>query len=126
MKSRDLISLNQMVFYAYHGVYDSEKELGQRFIINFSAELDYNKAAINDDLQLTVNYGEIYTKIEEIFQAKKYNLLESAAYNIIKELFLSFSSLEFIEIEIIKPSVPIKGVLADASIKISRKRSEVL
>jgi dihydroneopterin aldolase len=126
MENRDLISLNQMVFYAYHGVYDSEKELGQRFIINFSAELDYNQAAINDDLQLTVNYGEIYTIIEEVFQGKKYNLLESAAYNIIKQLFFNFSSLEFIEIEIIKPSVPIKGVLADASIKISRKRNEVI
>jgi dihydroneopterin aldolase len=81
MESRDLIALNEMVFYAYHGVFDSEKELGQRFIINFKADLDYNQAAVNDDLKQTVNYGEIYKKIGEIFKAKKYNLLESAAYN---------------------------------------------
>jgi len=126
MESRDLIALNQMVFYAYHGVYDSEKELGQRFIINFKAELDYNQAAVNDDLEQTVNYGEIYKKIEEIFKAKKYNLLESAAYNIIKGLFNKFPGLEFIEIEIKKPAVPIEGVLADAAIKMSRKRTEVI
>ncbi|MGM0498762.1 MAG: dihydroneopterin aldolase [Bacillota bacterium] len=126
MDSRDLIALNEMVFYAYHGVYDSEKELGQRFVINFKAELDYNLAAVNDDLQQTVNYGEIYKKIEDIFKAKKYNLLESAAYNIIKGLFVEFPKLEVIEIEIKKPAVPIKGALADAAVKMSRKRTEVI
>jgi dihydroneopterin aldolase len=126
MESRDLIALNEMVFYAYHGVFDSEKELGQRFIINFKADLDYNQAAVNDDLKQTVNYGEIYKKIGEIFKAKKYNLLESAAYNIIKELFISFPKLDVIEVEIKKPAVPIEGVLANAAIKMSRKRTEVI
>jgi len=126
MDSKDLIALNEMVFYAYHGVYDSEKELGQRFIINFRAELDYNAAAENDDLDQTVNYGQIYNKIEETFKAKKYDLLESAAYNIIKSLFMAFPQLEAVEIEIKKPSVPIEGVLAGAAIKMSRKRTEVI
>lgn len=126
MGNRDLIALNEMVFYAYHGVYDSEKELGQRFIINFKAELDYIQAAVTDDLEQTVNYGEVYKKIEEIFKAKKYNLLESAAYNIIKALFINFPRLKFIEIEIKKPAVPIEGVLAEAAIKMSRERTEVI
>jgi len=118
MAGKDIIELNEMVFFAYHGVLDSEKELGQRFILNFKAELDYSKAAVNDNLEQTVNYAEIYYKIKEVFLAKKYDLLESAAYNIIKNLFIEFPKLELIEIKIKKPAVPIEGALANAAVKI--------
>lgn len=123
---RDIIKLNEMIFYAYHGVLESEKELGQRFIINFKAELDCSQAAVNDDLKQTVSYSDIYYKIKEIFIAEKYDLLESAAYNLIKGLFMEFPKLELIEIEIQKPSVPIAGALANAAVKMSRKRTEVI
>ncbi|KXS49558.1 MULTISPECIES: dihydroneopterin aldolase [Halanaerobium] len=126
MAGKDIIELNEMVFFAYHGVLDSEKELGQRFILNFKAELDYSKAAVNDNLEQTVNYAEIYYKIKEVFLAKKYDLLESAAYNIIKNLFIEFPKLELIEIKIKKPAVPIEGALANAAVKMSRKRTEVI
>ncbi|MFW5809316.1 MAG: dihydroneopterin aldolase [Halanaerobium sp.] len=125
MKSRDSIALNEMVFYAYHGVRDTEKEQGQRFIINFRAELNFGEAAENDDLEKTVSYSEVYRELEKIFKAKKYDLLETAAYQIIKGIFRAFPLLQFIEVEIKKPAVPIAGILSSASVKMSRKRKEV-
>ncbi|MFP4371620.1 MAG: dihydroneopterin aldolase [Halanaerobium sp.] len=125
MKSRDSIALNEMVFYAYHGVRDTEKEQGQRFIINFRAELNFGEAAENDDLEKTVSYSEVYRELEKIFKAEKYDLLESAAYQIIKGIFRAFPLLQFIEVEIKKPAVPIAGILSSASVKMSRKRKEV-
>ena len=125
MKSKDSIALNEMIFYAYHGVRDTEKEQGQRFIINFKAELNFEEAAKNDDLEKTVSYSEVYRELEKIFKEKKYDLLESAAYQIIKGIFKAFPLLQFIEVEIKKPAVPIAGILSSASVKMSRKRKEV-
>ena len=123
MKNR--IALNDMIFYAYHGVRDTEKEQGQRFILNFKAELDFEEAAVNDDLNKTVSYSEVYKFIKKIVENEKYDLLESLAYKIIWELFKSFSRLEMIEIEIKKPMVPIPGVLSNAAVTMSRMRTEV-
>lgn len=125
MQSIDRIALNEMIFYAYHGVRETEKEQGQRFIINFKAELDFAEAAQNDNLNKTVSYSEVYTEIKRIVETKKYSLLERLAFQIIKELFSKFDKLDYIEIEIKKPAVPIPGVLANASVTMSRYRSEV-
>jgi dihydroneopterin aldolase len=125
MQSIDRIALNEMVFYAYHGVRETEQKQGQRFIVNFTAELDFAEAAQSDDLNKTVSYSEVYKHIRHIMESHQYRLLERLSYQIIKELFIEFERLDYIEIEIKKPSVPIPGVLASASVTMSRYRSEV-
>lgn len=125
MQSIDRIALNEMVFYAYHGVRETEQKQGQRFIINFIAELDFAEAAQSDDLNKTVSYSEVYKHIRRIVENQQYSLLERLSYQLIKELFREFGRLDYIEIEIKKPSVPIPGVLANASVTMSRYRSEV-
>lgn len=125
MQSIDRIALNEMVFYAYHGVRETEQKQGQRFIVNFAAELDFAEAAQSDDLDETVSYSEVYKHIRRIVEKKQYRLLERLSYQIIKELFIEFERLDYIEIEIKKPSVPIPGVLTNASVTMSRYRSEV-
>jgi len=125
MQSIDRIALNEMVFYAYHGVRESEQKQGQRFTVNFKAELDFAEAAQDDDINKTVSYSEVYKAIKRIVKNKNYKLLERLSYQIIEELFLRFEKLDYIEIEIKKPSVPIPGILANASVTMSRYRSEV-
>jgi dihydroneopterin aldolase len=125
MQSIDRIALNEMVFYAYHGVRETEQKQGQRFIVNFTAELDFAEAAQSDDLDKTVSYSEVYKNIRRIVEKQQYRLLERLSYQIIKELFIEFERLDYIEIEIKKPSVPIPGVLNNASVTMSRYRSEV-
>ncbi|MBN8915916.1 MAG: dihydroneopterin aldolase, partial [Rhizobiales bacterium] len=41
----DRLFLRQLPFYARHGVYDAERELGQRFIIDVDCWLDTRPAA---------------------------------------------------------------------------------
>ncbi|MCC3144114.1 dihydroneopterin aldolase [Halanaerobium sp. Z-7514] len=122
---KNSIALNEMIFYAYHGVRECEKEQGQRFILNFKAEVDFEAAAVNDDLNKTVSYSEVYKVIRKIVEGNKYDLLESLAYKIICDLFTEFSLLDEIEIEVKKPMVPIPGILSSASVKMSRRRTEV-
>ena len=45
----DYIRLNDMRFYAYHGVFPEEKKLGQRFEIDLEISCDLSKAGQNDN-----------------------------------------------------------------------------
>lgn len=49
-----------MEFYGYHGVFKEENKLGQRFIVDLQAEVDLAKAGETDDLQYSVNYGQLF------------------------------------------------------------------
>ena len=39
------IRLNEMVFYGYHGVFDEERKLGQRFVVSAILQTDDHKDA---------------------------------------------------------------------------------
>ena len=51
----DKICIRRLEVYAYHGVYEEEKRLGQKFYITAELELDTRKAGVTDDLQASVN-----------------------------------------------------------------------
>src|SRR5690606_41009125 len=72
----DKIYLNEMEFYGYHGVLPEETKLGQRFRVNIVAETDFREAGLNDNLELTVSYADIFLLCKEIVEGKPYMLIE--------------------------------------------------
>lgn len=56
-KSSDKICIENLEVYARHGVFPEENKLGQKFVICAQLEVDAAKAARQDDLALSVNYG---------------------------------------------------------------------
>ncbi len=56
----DKIYVNKMEFYGYHGVFPEENRLGQRFIVDLSVSVDLKKAGETDQLEFSVNYGELF------------------------------------------------------------------
>ena len=59
------IELEGMEFKAYHGCLDQEKVRGNAFTVDFRGQLDLSKASESDNLNDTVNYGEIYEIVAE-------------------------------------------------------------
>ena len=110
------IKLNNMEFYAFHGVPDSERKIKQLFVISVSLEYDFTDAAINDDLRQTVNYVKVYD-ICKRETAKDYKLIESIAYRIAHAIKKSFKGVSGIEVTISKPQVQIKGKLENVEVQ---------
>ena len=50
---RDRISLTGITAFGHHGVFDSERQQGQRFVVDVSCTLDLSSAASTDDLAQT-------------------------------------------------------------------------
>lgn len=118
----DKIYFEQMQFYAYHGVFEEENRLGQKFEVDLEMFLNLKKAGESDNLEDTVNYSKVYDVVKEIVIETKMKLLESIAENIAKNLLRQFP-LEEIVVRVRKPNPPIHGYLKSVSVEVRRGRS---
>ncbi len=115
----DKIIFEKMQFYAYHGVFEEENRLGQKFEIDLEMFLNLQKAGSSDELDDTINYAKVYDVVNEIVMGTKMKLLEAIAENIAKELLKQFT-LDEIIVRVRKLNPPIHGYLKSVSVEIRR------
>ena len=117
-KVKDSIQLNQIKFYAYHGVVEQERKVGNTFLVDIKLYLDLSKPMETDDLSDTVNYAEIYEIIKEEMAIPS-NLLEHVAGRIAKKIKHTFPFVEKVKISLAKERPPIKGEVGTAVITLT-------
>lgn len=123
----DLIRLNEMVFYGFHGVLPEEQALGQRFVVDVELRLDLRPAGEADDLSLTVNYSEVYSAVAEVVTGPSYNLIEAVAERIARAILASQPPVASVLVRVRKPHVPMAdAVLASAEVCIERDRHSII
>lgn len=118
----DKILLEGMEFHAYHGVNESEKRQGQRFIVDVEISADLRKASETDDLEDTVNYSRVFRLVKEIVEGPSRDLIEKVAGEIARRVLEDFA-VEEIRVRVSKPDVPLRGAtLKGAAVEIVRHR----
>jgi len=117
----DIIRLNNMIFYAHHGYYQAERELGQKFEVDLEMECDLSRAIETDHLQHTINFETVYHRVQEIFNSYKFTLLESVADKIARSILEHFP-VQSVRLRVRKPQVPLHGFLDNVEIEIVRSR----
>jgi dihydroneopterin aldolase len=120
--SLDKIYVNKMEFYGYHGVFPEETRLGQRFKVDLSVSLDLKKAGESDNLEYSVNYGELYQICKDIVEGAPYKLVESVAERIAAKVLEEFSLISEVTVRVIKPDPPIPGHYESVAVEITRRR----
>ena len=99
------IELNQVHFYAEHGVLDEEAKLGNEFNITIKLQI-HSEAKVITSIHDTINYVEVFEVVKNQMQQRK-NLLETVAMEIAQELHKKYSLLRKASIAIIKTNPPI-------------------
>ena len=107
------ISLEGLEFYAYHGYYKEEQEIGNKYSLDI--KIDISGIPANDDLKDTINYEDIY-KITKLEMEKKFKLLETIANNIISEIFLKYPQINTAEVSVSKFNPPLGGICHRAKV----------
>jgi len=111
-----------MIFYAHHGYYQAERELGQKFQVDLELECDFSKAIQSDELHDAVNFEAVYQKVYHIFSSYKFTLLETLADRIADEVLKQFP-VEAVFIRVRKPNVPLNGFLDNVEVEHSRRKN---
>ncbi len=95
------IELNEMKFYAHHGVDATEQKLGRDYLVSVNFDFDFEKAAIEAKLDETADYARVYeiTKAEMNVPEK---LLETVSRRIAWRIKNEFVKAKNIEVSIKK------------------------
>ncbi len=116
----DEIRIENLEVYAYHGVYKEENEKGQYFYVNATLYTDTRAAGCADDLSLSTNYGEVCHFITNWMQEHTYQLIETVAENLAREILLNYHLIHRITLEIRKPQAPVGLPFESVSVQITR------
>ena len=55
----DKIKIEKLTIFGKHGVYPEENVLGQKFEVSLVLYTNTRKAGLTDDLECSINYGEV-------------------------------------------------------------------
>ncbi|SDJ91212.1 dihydroneopterin aldolase [Catalinimonas alkaloidigena] len=103
------ITLEGMEFYAHHGFYEAEQQLGNRYTVDVTLVTDFTAAADEDDLTGTLNYETVYRIVAEAMEQPS-RLLEHVARRILNRLQQTFPTAQHGEVRIAKHNPPLGGL----------------
>lgn len=118
----DEILIEDLEVFAHHGVFDFEKEKGQKFLVSCHLFLSLEKAGRQDDLRLSVSYAEVADLICKEMQAQSYDLIEAAAERLCKCILNTYEQIQEVHLELKKPEAPLPQKFGSVSVKLQRKR----
>ncbi|MCE1187788.1 MAG: dihydroneopterin aldolase [Ignavibacteria bacterium] len=119
-----IIRIKRISFYAYHGVFREEQNIGGKFEADIDIHTDFSGVADNDSLLKTVDYEKVYRTIMDISEGRKYHLIETLAVHITDELFRKFDHISKIYLRIRKNNPPIGGVVDSVEVEVQKSRDE--
>ncbi len=109
------ITLDRMEFRAYHGCYDLEQQVGNRFTVDLRIVTELGQVAAEDNVELAVNYLMVYEVVREVMGQTR-RTIERVAMNIIETLKARFPQIESVECTVAKLAPPLGGKLRSVSV----------
>lgn len=115
----DQITLTGLEVFAHHGVFDFERQEGQRFLIDAEICLNLHPAAHSDALDRTVNYAELADALKQAAETDPVDLIETLAERL-AAVALSFRGVTQARITVHKPDAPIDATFDDVAVTVVR------
>ena len=115
------IYLDDMRFYAYHGVMEQERLVGGEYSVLLAVEADLTEAVRTDDVADTVNYAALYEVVKgEMAVPSK--LLEHVAGRIGRRALDKFERITTLTIRVTKLNPPMGADCKGASVELKLTR----
>jgi len=111
------IQLQQLEFFAYHGMYESEKMNGNNFLVDAIITINEEKQILYIDQ--TVDYVNVYDIISKRMQIAT-PLLETIAQELISTIYAADKRIQSIEINIKKLTPPIPDFKGTVAVQIKK------
>ena len=117
----DRVDVKGIEVYAKHGVLEFEQTQAQIFFVDVTAYLDLSPAGISDNLDDTLDYGELALEVREVVGSESHALIERVATSV-ADAVLAHDRVERAVVTIHKPNAPVDTVFADISVTVDRTR----
>jgi len=116
---KDTIRVTGLKFAARHGVLPEEKNLLQPFDVDVEIKCDLSVPAESDQLDDTINYSHIVSKVNEVVNGESCCLIERLAGLIVEELSSLVDEGEVI-VRVRKPKAPVNIPFDNIEVELQR------
>ena len=116
----DQIRIDDLRFFAHHGVFDFETEQGQNFVLSVVMETNIRRAGKSDALEDSTSYADAAEFLVSFLTEHTFKLLEAAAEQAAQALLLRYPLIHAVELELRKPEAPIPLEFESVSVRIRR------
>ena len=117
----DIIRIEQLEIFAYHGCNEEEKRDGQKFYVDANLYTDVMTPGLSDDLEDTVNYAKACKFINKFLTENRFDLIEAVAEQTTRALLKEFPKIRKVDFTINKPNAPIKLPFGNVAVSVSRE-----
>lgn len=109
------IRLDGIYLRAYHGCYDLEQQVGNRFRVDMVIRTTLGDLPQSDDVTQAVNYLTVYEIVERTMKRTQ-RTIEAAASNIIEAVKAEFPQIIEVECTVAKIAPPLGGKIDKVSV----------
>ncbi|HEY7961216.1 MAG TPA: dihydroneopterin aldolase [Solirubrobacteraceae bacterium] len=117
------IEITGLSLYTHHGVSAAEREVGQRLVFDLRLDVGESDATVTDELQDTVDYGEVCQLVALIAQQRSHKTLERLCSTIAERLLADYE-LEGVWVKASKPEPPIPLSVDEVSVEVWREAEQ--
>jgi len=117
----DKIILRGVRFHGYHGVSETEHQLGQKYEVDVELVCNLSAAGRTDELVHTVDYAQVVDLIVSIGTGRSFQLIEALAETSASRILDRFP-VDEVQITVKKLSPPIEQTLPYVAVEICRSR----
>lgn len=115
------ISIKNMMVYAFHGIYEYEREQGQKLFLDVELVTRDEKAAETDNPDDGVDAAVVYGFVRSVVKNNRCKLLQTVANHVCKELLDKYPHVCEVTTKIRKPSVAVSGPLDYVEVEVTKK-----
>jgi 7,8-dihydroneopterin aldolase/epimerase/oxygenase len=117
----DILFVEDIRFYGHHGVTPAQQEVGAWFSVDVELALDITPAALSDDLDASVDYGQVVERVVQVGTGERVHLIERLA-GVICEVLLREYPARDVTVAVRKVTAPIDGIAAVPGVRMTRSR----
>jgi 7,8-dihydroneopterin aldolase/epimerase/oxygenase len=119
------IKITGLKTYGYHGLFEEERTLGQKFTFDINATLADVRSHRRDDLDSSVRYDAVVDEAVQIAASSKFMTLEALGETIALGLLRRFAPMETVTVAVAKSSPPITHSIDQVGVRVDVRRADL-
>ena len=117
----DILLVEDIRFYGHHGVTPAQQEVGAWFSVDVELALDLTPAALSDDLDAGVDYGQVVQRVVAAGTGERVHLIERLAGLLCEALLREYPARD-VTVTVRKVTAPLDGIAAVPGVRMTRSR----
>lgn len=114
-----ILEIEGMEFFAYHGCFEAEQIVGNKFMVYACLHYECDRSAKSDNINDALSYQAAYEIIAQEMRQRSH-LLEHVGQRILEALYEAFPQLDYAKVKISKMNPPLGGQIKCTSVTLEK------